>query len=271
MSFNSPLALVLFAICAFCLCVAIPQMVKSIEKTLTRAEIPLPPRKILISGIAVQNLFLVIVAVAAGVLLAPAAGLRAPVLEALLSAGSLWESLKPQLLPGIITGFIGIVVFILAYYSFFLPRLDFQTVWAIENQRLNLNLWGRLLYGGIVEEIIARWGIVSILIWLVTLLPGESGPLMIWLAIIISGIAFGLLYLPDYYAAGSIKSAIFFTFIAFMYLWNAIIFGWLFWQYGLEAAIIAHMLYLLIWYPYDMRLNIAKKLESELQNGATDS
>lgn len=261
MSFNSPLALMLLSICIACLLVAIPQMVKGVEKTLTQAELPLPPRRILASGIAVQNMFLIIIAIAIGVLLAPATGLQAPVLEAILTGSSMWASLKPQLVPAIIAGFIGAAVFILAYYAYFLQQLDLQTVWAVENQRLNFNIWGRLLYTGFIEEVIARWGLMTIFVWLASLLPGETSPIFIWLAIIISGIAFALLYLPDYYAAGSLKSRPFFVLIAFMYLWNAIIFGWLFWQYGLEAAIIAHMLFLLIWYPFDMRLNIAKNLE----------
>jgi hypothetical protein len=35
-------------------------------------------------------------------------------------------------------------------------------------------------------------------------------------------------------------------------LWATLICGWLFWQYGLLAAIIAHMLYHLIWLPFDL-------------------
>lgn len=262
MSFNLPLALILLTIGILCLLVAIPQMVKGVEKTLTRAELPLPSRKILASGIAGQNLFLLMAAVTAGVLLTPAAELQAPVLQAILTGGSIWSSLKPQLLPAVIAGFSSVILFILAYYLFFLPQLDFQTVWAVENQRLYLNLWGRLFYNGIMEEIIARWGLMTVFVWLGSLLPGATSPIIVWLAIITGGIVFALLYLPDYYAAGSKKSRPFLAFVIFMYLWNAVVFGWLFWQYGWEAAIIAHMVFLLIWYPYDMRLNIAKKLES---------
>jgi hypothetical protein len=261
-TFYTPLALLLLGIGCLCLLAAIPQMVKGIEKTLTKAEMPIPPRKILISGIAIQNVFMLIIAAAMGTLLAPAAGLGAPLLEAILTGGPLWSSIKPQLLPGLVGGLISALVFIPAYYTYFLRHLDLQTLWAVDNQRLNLNLGGRLLYNGIIEEIIARWGLMTLFLWLGSLLPGDTGMLIIWLAILFSGAGLAALYLPDFYAAGSLKSRCFFTFIGFMYLWNAVIFGWLFWQYGLESAIIAHMIYLLIWYPYDMRLNIAKKMEA---------
>ena len=36
-------------------------------------------------------------------------------------------------------------------------------------------------------------------------------------------------------------------------LWATLICGWLFWQYGLLAAMIAHMLYHLVWLPFDLR------------------
>jgi hypothetical protein len=35
-------------------------------------------------------------------------------------------------------------------------------------------------------------------------------------------------------------------------LWATLICGWLFWQYGLLAAMIAHMLYHLVWLPFDL-------------------
>jgi hypothetical protein len=36
-------------------------------------------------------------------------------------------------------------------------------------------------------------------------------------------------------------------------LWASLIFGWLFWQVGLEAAMMAHMLFHLVWWPFDLR------------------
>lgn len=263
MIFYTPLALLLLGIGCLCLLAAIPQMVKGIEKTLEKAEMTIPPRRILITGIAIQNTFMLIVAIAVGTLLAPKTGLDAPVLRAVLTGGPLWSSLKPQLLPGLIAGLVGALVFLPAYYLYFLRHLDFQTWWALDNRRLNLQLSGRLLYNGVIEEIIARWGLMSLFVWLGSLLPGGASSPIIWLAILMSGVGLALLYLSDYYAAGCLKSGMFFAVIGFKYLWQAVVFGGLFWRYGLEAAIIAHMIFQLSWYPYDMRLNIAKKIAEQ--------
>ena len=261
MVFYTPLALLLLGIGCLCLLVAVPQMIQGIEKTLNKAEMPVPPKKILLTGIAIQNIFMLIVAVAIGTLLASTAGLDAPVLRAVLTGDPVWSSLKPQLLSGLIAGLASTMVFMLAYYMYFIRHLDFQTWWALDNRRLNLKLSGRLLYNGVIEEIIARWGLMSLFVWLGSLLTGKTSMTVVWLATLASGAGLALLYLPDYYAAGSLKSWAFFACIGFMYLWTAVVFGWLFWCYGLGAAIFAHIIFQLAWYPYDMRLNIAKKLE----------
>ena len=39
----------------------------------------------------------------------------------------------------------------------------------------------------------------------------------------------------------------------FLNLWVSLLCGWLFWQVGLLSAMLAHMLFHLIWYPFDRR------------------
>jgi hypothetical protein len=34
----------------------------------------------------------------------------------------------------------------------------------------------------------------------------------------------------------------------------SLIFGWLFWQYELVAAMIGHMLFHVVWYPFDLKI-----------------
>jgi hypothetical protein len=35
-------------------------------------------------------------------------------------------------------------------------------------------------------------------------------------------------------------------------LWASLVCGWLFWQYGLWAAMVAHMAFHLVWMPFDI-------------------
>jgi hypothetical protein len=67
-----------------------------------------------------------------------------------------------------------------------------------------------------------------------------------------SGLLFGLGHAPGYLAAGCQKTPMFFALMISLNLWASLIFGWLFWQYGLLAAMTAHMLFHLIWLPFDL-------------------
>ncbi|MBU7032965.1 MAG: CPBP family intramembrane metalloprotease [Theionarchaea archaeon] len=64
---------------------------------------------------------------------------------------------------------------------------------------------------------------------------------------------FGLGHVPSYIGAGCRKTPGFFTFMIVFNLYASLIFGWLFWQYGLVAAMIGHMLFHVVWYPFDLK------------------
>jgi membrane protease YdiL (CAAX protease family) len=70
--------------------------------------------------------------------------------------------------------------------------------------------------------------------------------------IVVSGVLFGLGHLPSYRLAGCQVTPLFLGLMILLNLWATLICGWLFWQYGLLAAMIAHMLYHLVWLPFDL-------------------
>jgi len=235
--------------------VAVPQLLNTLEKTILN-RLPdgkkMPPRPVLIIVTMIQSLFLISIAAAVGTALAFRVGLQAPFFETLVSGGSLPDTLLPQIVPALIGGIGGAIIFISAYYLIFRPRLDEQTIKSMETLRMGLGIWSRILYGGIFEEVLTRWGLMSLFVWLGALLVGEPTSVVVWIAIAISGILFGLGHLPSYLAAGCQKTPLFFTAMISLNLWAALIFGWLFWQYGLLSAMLAHMLFHIVWLPFDL-------------------
>lgn len=200
-----------------------------------------------------QSLIMVGLADAVGVSLAPDVGLGAPFFEALVTPGtSAWAALQPQLVPALGLGVIAAMVLIALYYGIFRPRLDAATLRAVEALRVDLGMAGRILYGGIVEEVLTRWGLMTLVVWAGAAVFGQANDLVMWLAILISGILFGLGHLPGVLAAGAHKSRILYISLIVVNLCVAIFFGWLYWQYGLAAAMIAHMLVHAIWHPFDL-------------------
>jgi hypothetical protein len=107
-----------------------------------------------------------------------------------------------------------------------------------------LNLLTALFYGGITEEILMRWGLMSLLVWIAwkvlkqgVTLPSQG---IYQGAIVLAALVFGLLHLPATAAIVPLTPVV----IIRALLLNGIAgiaFGWLFWQYSLEAAMLAHV------------------------------
>jgi len=101
----------------------------------------------------------------------------------------------------------------------------------------------RFLYGGVTEELLLRYGLLSLLAFAGWKLTGsrESGPsgAVVWVAIVVSAVLFGVGHLPALAASVDLTPAL----VARTVLLNAIggvVFGWLYWQHSLEAAMVAH-------------------------------
>lgn len=98
-------------------------------------------------------------------------------------------------------------------------------------------------YGGIVEELLMRLFLLSLIAWLLgkitrTAEPAKSNAIM-WISIIVTAILFGLGHLPATASVLPITPIV----IARALLLNGIgglAFGWLYWKKGLEYGIVAH-------------------------------
>jgi hypothetical protein len=93
----------------------------------------------------------------------------------------------------------------------------------------------------VAEEVWFRFGLMTLLVWFVTRIKGPSLPSagQVWSVILLSSISFGIAHLPQLisYGAASIYA------ITATMLGNIMVgtlYGWLYWQRGLFAAIIAH-------------------------------
>jgi hypothetical protein len=246
----------LVLVCVPGILVTVPGTIKTMEKLASdqlHEGRALPPRPVLILASTVQTLVIIAIPAAVGTALAPTVGLHAPAFEALKGGQPLWPAIQPQLFPSLVVGVAGGLVFVAAYYGLFRPRLDAHTVQAWEGLRDGIGIWGRVLYGGIAEEVLARWGLMTLFAWLGALVVGGPTPAVMWTAIVIAGVLFGLGHAPSYLAAGCKKSPTFFAAMISLNLWASLIFGWLFWQYGLLAAMLGHALFHVVWWPFDLR------------------
>jgi len=201
-------------------------------------NLPLPLKTLQFIS-AAQSIVLVMLAAFVGTWLSPKVGLQAPVLSALVQGDNITGKLRPQLLPALSGGLAGAGI-IMGSHAFAPSAL------AALQEKTSLPLVARVIYGGITEEVLIRWGLMTLLIWIGwrLLSHGSEAPPagLVWLAIAVSAVLFGVAHVPAVAVMmESVPAAITVYIIAGNTLFG-IIAGYLFWRYGLEAPIAAHAL-----------------------------
>ena len=189
------------------------------------------------------SFFVVFISSISGVYFSKKVGMYDSVLKAIGDRQPLVPALKTQLEGAVQTGVLAL-----------LPLLVLMNILAAYlGVKGFVNLDGsshfmmRIFYGGIVEEILARWGVLTFIAWIFSFIFRKKISIAIWIAIILTGLLFGLGQLPSLLMGGeSLAISNVFVVMGFS-LYSAIVFGWLFWKRGLVAAMVAHILFQILW------------------------
>lgn len=187
--------------------------------------------------ILVNPTLMLLIAVVVGVLLHDKVNLRVPLIEKLLTgksdlaAGNVFKyGLAGGGLAGILLGLIGLV---------FYPLLP-ETFLAL-SENLKLTLAARFLYGGFTEEILLRFGLMTLLVWIIAKISKKTTNGVYWTGILIAALLFAFGHFPVAYQAMDNPPFLLLTYILIGNAVGGIIFGWLYWKKGLESAFLAHM------------------------------
>ena len=236
-SFNWRLFGILLIMVAFGLLALIPYGLALEGKTFSAEMIPqLFPQFI-------SQIVLYSVLIWAGLKLGQKIGLGAPVLEG-------WFTGEKASITAKVIGIVvllglgaGLLMILLDVYVF-VPKLETQLQALGETVRPSA--WQGFLvsfYGGIVEEVMTRLFVLTLLIWLGRVIShtedGKPTPIVMWIAILIAGLIFGIGHLPTAAAMGVQLTPLY---ILRTLVLNSvgILYGWLYWKRGLESAMVAH-------------------------------
>ena len=233
-------SLVLFSVGAIGIASILPILPNLVS--LTGEELPIPLDALKAVYFVQSGVFLII-AISVGMWLAPKVHLSTPVLDALLDRSLAGRTAKnilgSSLIGGIVGGFL-----VVSFYNLMMPYLPVN---FLENaESFKLPFYARLLYGGITEELLIRWGLMSFLVWALYSLFGREQnqpPSSFYLiSITLSALLFGLGHLPvAHLLAGTLTGPLVF-YIVFANSIFGLIAGYIFWKYGLEAAMGAHLI-----------------------------
>ncbi len=210
-------------------------------------EMPLDPTvkqilEIQYSAIQIKFLLLInpalmlIIAIASGIFIFDKLNFRLPVAESILNRAqglNIFNILKYAVLGGIIAGIL--IILVAESYSSFLPKELSEL-----NNDVKPGILMRLLYGGFTEEILMRFGLMTVIVWLISLIFGKIG-LTYWLGIVLSAVIFGFGHFPAVFQSIENPSFLLLSYIIAGNSVGGIIFGWLYWKKGLESAMIAHI------------------------------
>lgn len=183
------------------------------------------------------------VLILAGMRLGSEVGLGTPLLGSWLERGTdqkRWKSLLTSSLLGAAAG----VVMILLDLFLFVPHLEAQL--ELAGEAIRPPAWQGFLasfYGGIVEEVLSRYFLLTLLAWLGSLIfrkvDGRPSAAVIWASILISGLIFGLGHLPTAAGMGITLTPLY---VLRTLILNSvgILYGWLYWRKGLVSAMASH-------------------------------
>lgn len=208
-----------------------------------QAETPPMPVEVIQFISAIQSSVLLLLMIWLGAVFSKKVGLSSPVIVAFTHSTSVYKELKPQMVPALIGGTAG-GIFLLSFFGALSSDLPADFLRTAEE--FTPAWYTKILYGGITEEIIIRWGLMSFLVWGIYRITQEKGTEIqaynFVLAIILSALIFGIAHLPLAFALSSVVTT---QLIAYVILGNAafgFIAGYLYWKRGLECAIGAHII-----------------------------
>lgn len=187
--------------------------------------------------ILIQPTILLIGATIIGLVTFKKAGFNAPIFEQITKFSENKLDLKKLTFYGVVGGLIaGVLIVIVSEGASILLR---EKMIALE-QKIDLSPITRFLYGGITEEVLMRFGIMSLIVFITQKITNSQKAITYWIAIIISSVIFALAHLPVAMASTDLTIGLF-IYILIGNSTGGFIFGWLYWKKGLESAMIAHI------------------------------
>ena len=197
----------------------------------------------LIALASIQPAVLVAAAAAVGVALAPPLGFHSHLAAAAAGDEALLEAIAPEVPLAAAVG-AGCGLLVLALDRALRPAMPPELHAFMEQQPRTIGTTiSGLLYGGITEELLMRWGLMTMFVWAGTRVvgnqQGEPDPAVVSAAIALTALLFGAGHLPVAAKVAPLTAPL----VARTLVLNGIFgvaTGWLYWQRSLEAAMVAH-------------------------------
>lgn len=186
----------------------------------------------------VQPIILLLISIIVGLKLYEKVKLDVPTINAFLKKEKAFSVVQGQLKYGITGGvFTGIII--LTFTGLFDSVVKDEML-AL-SKSFQPSLISRIFYGGFTEEILMRFGLMTIFIWIFSKISHRLNSWIYWMGILLSSFLFAIGHFPIAFQTLGNPTNMLLIYILLGNTIGGLIFGWLYWKKGLEAAFIAHI------------------------------
>ena len=191
--------------------------------------------KIILINLLSKGLLISLVACSIGSYMAPKVGLGAPFIEAVAYLENPHVILWYQMAPIVLHTFYVLLGMMFLQYLFISRHVS-------TTRYFEMPFTSKVLLEGVVEEIVFRWGLVSVLARILTKEFILDPNLAIIIAIFLAAVGSSLSHISDLTRLSFQRLDIALLSVLVLNFWGALCYGFLFWKHGLTAAILCHVL-----------------------------
>lgn len=188
--------------------------------------------------VLVNPTVLLLIAVVVGMLVYDKVGLSVPTISSILKIEQpkikFIEQIKFGILIGLLTGILLTVIDL--FFKSFLPRELIDL-----GNKIQITTIARFGYGGLTEELLMRFGFMSLVVWIVFKITKNLRNSTYWTGIVLASIFFAVGHFPVVFNAMNNPSIAVLTYVLIGNSVGGLFFGWLYWKKGLESAFVGHI------------------------------
>ena len=188
--------------------------------------------------VLINPTILLLIAVVVGTLLYDKVRLSVPTISSILKIEDPKIKFIDQIKSGI---FFGLVTGILTTTIGLIFKSSIPQEFIEVGNKIKVTTFARFAYGGLTEELLMRFGFMTLMIWIIFKVNKKLNNVTYWTGIILASILFAVGHFPVVFNA--VKNPTI-ELLAYVLIGNSIaglFFGWLYWKKGLEAAFIGHI------------------------------
>ncbi len=188
--------------------------------------------------ILINPTIFLLISIIMGIIFYKKVDFKLPIFEKIVGINKDKINTKEIIKYGIFSGILsGIILSLISVLSLYILGNEYAKI----SKEFIPSFITRILYGGITEELLIRFGIMSFIVWSIYKVFKTKNNIIYWTGIIISSIIFGFGHFGIILNLIPKPSILLLSYILLANSIGGIVFGYVYWKKGLESSMISHI------------------------------